>query len=181
MKKIIGIVGMPGSGKTEALHLFKSHGFPVFNMGDVVTRIEPAKRGIRELNEFVEQQIRTDLRRQYGKDAIAMLTSQEVEKIDADVVVVAGIHSFPEIAYFKKKFGSDFVLIALEADGETRFKRLDSRKVRPLTREEFEHREINDRYDIPEIVQQADYTVENEGTLREFQKALEQLISVIHP
>ena len=178
MKKIIGIVGMPGSGKTEALQIFKERGFAVFNMGDVVTTIEPAKRGIKELNEFIEQQIRTDLRRKHGKDAIAKLTADEVDKLEAPVVVIAGIHSFDEITYFKKHFG-DFQLIGLEAARETRFKRLDSRKVRPLTREEFEHRELNDRYDIPEIVKQADHRVQNEGTLRDFQQRLGKLIDTM--
>lgn len=177
--KIIGIVGMPGSGKTEALQVFRSKGFAIFNMGDVVTKLEPAKRGIKHLNEFIEEQIRTDLRKRHGKEAIALLASDEVEKLDAGVVVIAGIHSFPEIEYFKKRFGKDFTLIALEAGREIRFKRLDSRKVRPLTREEFEHREINDRYDIPEIMEKADYKIKNEGTLKEFQRALEELIDAI--
>lgn len=176
--KIIGIAGLPGSGKTEALEIFKSKGIPVFNMGDVVTKIEPARRGIREINEFVENQIRTDLRKKYGDDAVAMLIAKEVEKKKHDNVAIAGIHSFSEIDYFKKKFGS-VVIVAIEASKETRLKRLSKRKIRPLTKEEFEQREIHDRYDILEIIEKSDYKVNNDCAMKEFEEALEKIIDVI--
>ncbi len=176
--KIIGIAGLPGSGKTEALEIFKSKGIPVFNMGDVVTKIEAKKRGVKKLNETTEHEIRTDLRKKYGEDAIAIMTSQEIEKTKSNVAAIAGIHSFSEINYFKKRFGS-VVIIAIEASKETRLKRLSKRKIRSLTKEEFEQREAHDRYDIPEIMKKADYKVSNDGAMKEFKKSLEKAIDVV--
>lgn len=176
---IIGIVGMPGSGKTEALGVFEQKGIPTFNMGDVVTKIEPAKRGIHEINEFIEDEIRTDLRKKFGPAGIAIRTSEEVENIDSKIVAIGGIHSFPEVNYFKEKFGDDFILIAVKCEKETRFKRLEKRGIRPLTREQFEHREKHDVRDIPELMKMADYKINNEDTLDDFKKEIENIMKNI--
>ncbi len=177
--KIIGITGLPGSGKTEALEIFRSEGIPVFNMGDVITKTEAKNRGIKKLNESAEQEIRTGLRKKHGSDAVAMLTAKEVEKVKQGTVAIAGIHSFDEISYFRKMFGKDFIIVAIEADKKTRLMRLGKRKIRPLTKKEFEQREIHDRYDIPEIMENADFKANNNGTRDEFRKSVKNIIEAI--
>ena len=95
--KIIAIVGMPGSGKTEALKTIEKLGIPSFNMGDVVTKIEPAKRGIVKIDEYIENEIRMDIRKQFGPAAVAVITSEEVDKMNSDIAAIVGLHSFAEL------------------------------------------------------------------------------------
>lgn len=176
--KIIAIVGLPGSGKSEALEVLKSKGIPVFNMGDVITKIEAKKRGIKKLSEPEEHKMRVGLRKEFGEDAIAMLASTEIEKMKTKIVAIGGIHSFDEIEYFKKRFG-EVAIVAIQAGRETRMKWLSKRSIRPLTKEEFEQREIHDRYDIPEIIEKSDYKVKNDGALKEFRERIGKVIDVV--
>jgi dephospho-CoA kinase len=179
--KVIVIVGMPGSGKTEALKIIAEAGIPVFNMGDVVTKIEPEKRGIKEIDEYVENKIRRDIRKKLGPAAVAVVSTEEVEKMNTEIVAIGGLHSFPELSYFKEKFGDDLHLIAIASPGETRFKRLSRRGYRKLDKEAFEHREkrYSEDFNIPAIMEQAEYKISNEGSLEDFKKAVEKVLADI--
>lgn len=179
--KILVIVGMPGSGKTEALKLIEKQGIPFFNMGDVVTKIEPKKRGIKKINEYIEDEIRMDLRKRLGPAAIAIVTTDEVEKMNADIVAISGIHSFAELNYFKEKFGGGFTIIAIQASTKLRSKRSAKRKIRPLSKEEFEHREHEyaKNFEIQKIMEKADYKINNEGTVKQFRQDIKRVVKEI--
>ena len=70
--KIVSIVGMAGSGKSEVARIFEENGFVKIRFGDV-TDEEIKKRGL-ELNEENERYIRESLRKGYGKAAYAKLS-----------------------------------------------------------------------------------------------------------
>ena len=178
--KVVAIVGMPGSGKSEALKAIEKSGVPVFNMGDVVTRIEPEKRGIKQIDEYKENEIRRDIRKKFGPAAIAVVIAEEIEKMDTDIVAIGGLHSFPELEYFRKKF-NDFHIISIEASKETRFKRLLKREYRALDKEAFEHREkkYSEDFDIAEIMEKAEYKIDNERSLEELQKQIDEILNKI--
>jgi len=179
--RIIAIVGMPGSGKTEALKLIENQGIPSFNMGEVVTKIEPKKRGIKKINEYIEDEIRMGLRKKFGPAAVAAVTTEEVIKISAKTVAIAGLHSFAELNYFKEKFGNAFTLIAIQASPEIRSKRSAKRKIRPLSKEEFAHRERKyaKNFEIQKIMEKADYKISNEGTVEQFRQEVKRVIKEI--
>jgi dephospho-CoA kinase len=179
--KVIVIVGMPGSGKTEALNMIAEKGIHIFNMGDVVTKIEPRKRGIKKIDEYIENEIRMDIRKKLGKSAVAVVTAEEIEKMNSETVAIGGLHSFAEISYFKKRFGNDFHLIAIEASKETRFMRISRRGYRALDKKAFEHREqsYSKDFDIPAIMKKAEYSINNEGTLEDLKKNMEKTINKI--
>jgi len=179
--KVLAIVGMPGSGKTEALNAIAEKGIPVFNMGNVITKIEPKKRGIEKIDEYKENEIRRDIRKKLGPAAVAVVIAEEVEKTNADIVAIGGLHSFAEMDYFKERFGSDFHLIAIEASKETRFKRLSERGHRKLYKDAFEHREkrYSEDFDIPAIMEQAEYKISNEGSLEDFKKEVKKTLDEV--
>lgn len=165
--KIIAVVGMPGSGKSTVLDRLAAKGIPVFNMGDVVTKIEPKIRGIKESSEAVEHKIRTELREKLGMAAIAIRTVEEVRKQfkDAKVVAIGGIHSPAELNHFKKEFGSNLFSICLDCSPETRLTRKKIRQERPVNEEEFWHREKWEKsVGIDEVMGSANIHVDNEGT-----------------
>jgi len=59
--KVVAIVGMTGSGKSEVARVFQEHGFNPVRFGDV-TDIELKKRGL-PLTEENERPVREDFRK----------------------------------------------------------------------------------------------------------------------
>lgn len=51
------------------------------------------------------------------------------------------MYSFSEYKFLKAKFSHDLVVIAVHATKEIRYTRLQTRKVRPLTREQVDARD----------------------------------------
>ncbi len=179
--KVICIVGMPGSGKNEVLSVFEKHGIPTFNMGDVITRLEPKARGITEINEYVESEIREDIRKRLGPAAVAIRTVEEVRKLGSDMVAIAGIHSFEELEYFRKELDQRFMLVAVKCDRDIRRIRLSVRADRAMSSDEFEHREqkYSEIFDVARLVEQAEFSLDNNGTKEELVAQTEKLISEI--
>jgi dephospho-CoA kinase len=175
-RKIVAIVGMAGSGKTEVARAFEQHGFTRVRFGDI-TDEEVRKRGL-VLNEDNERRIRELLRKEHGMAAYAKLN---LPRIDAALknsnVVVDGLYSWEEYTFLKDRYGEDFSIIAVWASPETRYHRLGIRTERPLTRAEAAGR---DRTEIENTnkggpIAMADYTILNESSL----SALEEQVSKV--
>ena len=176
--KIVSIVGMAGSGKSEVSLVFEKNGFTRIRFGDV-TDEEVRKRGL-ELNEKNERYVRELLRKELGMSAYAQLN---LPRIDAALknsdVVIDGLYSWEEYAFLKEHYGEDFFLVAVWASPKTRYSRLTGRSIRQLTTEESASR---DRAEIENSnkggpIAVADYTLVNETSLDEFRKETERLIS----
>ncbi|HNT73008.1 MAG TPA: AAA family ATPase, partial [Methanothrix sp.] len=67
--KIVGFVGMPGSGKSAAAGVAREMNIPVVVMGDVI-REEAARRGLPPTDRNLGA-VGNDLRSKEGPDAIA--------------------------------------------------------------------------------------------------------------
>ena len=111
-KKVVAIVGMAGSGKTEVARAFEKNGFTRVRFGDI-TDEEVRKRGL-VLNEDNERRIRELLRKEHGMVAYAELN---LPRIDAALknsnVVVDGLYSWEEYTFLKDRYGEDFSVIAV--------------------------------------------------------------------
>lgn len=122
--KVIGIVGMPGSGKGEFSAVCHELGIPVVVMGDVI-RAEVQKAGLPPVDKSMGI-IAQQLRDQYGMAAIARVCIPVIEEQQAPVVLVDGIRGDAEVREFSGHF-PDFTLIAIDTSLQTRFDRLRSR------------------------------------------------------
>ena len=80
---LIAIVGMPGSGKSEAAAFFRSKDIPVLRFGDQ-TDIGLKELGL-EINEQNERKYREELRRDLGMAAMAI-------KIEPRIMEAAKMH-----------------------------------------------------------------------------------------
>jgi dephospho-CoA kinase len=178
--KVVAIVGMTGSGKSEAAAVFRQSGFAAVRFGDI-TDEEVGKRGL-PLTEANERPIREALRREHGMAAYAILSLPRIEAaLESGHVVVDGLYSWEEHQFLKEHFGEDFVVVAVWASPGTRYNRLAARAVRPLTKEQAAGR---DRAEIENLnkggpIAMADYTVTNKGTLDEMKKQVEGIIAEI--
>ncbi|MDD5127598.1 MAG: AAA family ATPase [Dehalococcoidales bacterium] len=176
--KVVAIVGMAGSGKSEVARVFEEKGFARVRFGDI-TDEEVKKRGL-PLNEQNERTVREALRKEHGMAAYARLNLPRIEaalkKSDA---IVDGLYSWEEYKFLKDQFGERFTVIAVATSPDTRYNRLGARPHRPLTIREASSR---DRAEIENLnkggpIAMADITICNESTTANLRKETERIIN----
>jgi dephospho-CoA kinase len=175
--RLVAIVGMAGAGKSEAARVFEENKFERIRFGDI-TDDELKKQGL-AVNEENERQMRETLRARYGMAAYAMLNLTKMDvALKSGSVVVDGLYSWEEYTSLKEYYGGRFLVVAIWASPEVRYARLGVRAVRPLTEEEAFGR---DRAEIIKLnkagpIAMADYTILNEGTLKDLEKETRKII-----
>ena len=123
-KLVVGLVGMPGSGKSVVVETAQQKGYEVVVMGDVV-RKETQKRGL-VLNPKNIGAVMLDLRKKGGQGVIAEKCVPRIEQTESSKVIIDGLRSLHEADVFKQHFPG-FSLVAVHASPETRFNRLNRR------------------------------------------------------
>ena len=186
--KIVFILGMPGSGKTDASEFFVKKGFQFIRFGQI-TLDEVKKRGL-EVTPENEKIIREEIRKKEGIDAYAKrLIPKFDEMLKKGNVVADGLYSWSEYKTLKTKY-PNMIMIAIYASPKTRYSRLTSRKLdkndvdakkRPLTIDEAKKRDYAEIENIEKggPIAMADYTINNEGTIKELNENLEKIYKQI--
>jgi dephospho-CoA kinase len=163
MKKVISIVGMAGSGKSEVSRYLEEKGFIRVRFGDI-TDEEIKKRGL-EPGEASERYCRELLRKELGMAAYAILTRPRIDAALQKADVVAdGLYSWEEYLDFKSSYGDNFYVVAVFASPKTRYSRLAIRDSRPLTAAEAAGRDTAEIENINKggPIAMANYTIINE-------------------
>ena len=142
-KLVIGLTGMPGSGKSLVVQAAKKLGYEVVTMGDVV-REETAKRGLEPTPANIGK-VMLELRKTNGDKVIAEKCVPKIAKIHNPRVTVDGLRSYAEVETFQKSL-AHFVLVAVHASPKTRFERLSTRgrSDDPKTWEVFRERDMRE-------------------------------------
>ena len=178
MKKVVAVVGMTGSGKSEVSRLFEENGFFRIRFGDV-TDEEVKKRGL-ELNEANERYVRELLRKRHGMAAYAKLNQPRIDTaLKHSDVVVDGLYSWEEYTSLKTCYGDKFRVVAIWSSPKTRYARLSRRASRPLTIEEAASR---DRAEIENLnkggpIALADFTIINESSLANLRQQAKRILA----
>ena len=175
--KVVALVGMAGSGKSEVARFFEKNGYSRIRFGDV-TDIEVAKRGL-PLNETNERQVREQLRKEHGMAAYAKLNLPRIDDaLQKSSVIVDGLYSWEEFILLKDYYGDKLKLVAVYSSPKTRSMRLAVRRIRPLTTQEAADRDKNEIEIINKggPIALADYTITNESTLQELKDQTQYII-----
>ena len=123
--KVVALVGMAGSGKSEVARHFEKNGYIRIRFGDI-TDIEVEKRGL-PLNEANERQVREQLRQEHGMAAYAKLNLPRIdEALQKSNVIVDGLYSWEEFVLLKDYYGEKLNLVAVYSSPKTRHARLAS-------------------------------------------------------
>jgi dephospho-CoA kinase len=177
-KIILGFTGLMACGKgTAAKYLASKYNADTFRFStmlrDVLDRLYlPQSR-----KNF--QIISPLLRETFGQDLMAKVMAKDVESADSRVIAIDGMRRPADIEYLKKLPG--FKMVAIDVDAKVRYERLKARGENPgdkeKTWEQFqkEHEAETEIY-IPELMKQSDVTINNNGTLEDFYKQLDELI-----
>ncbi len=178
---IIAVVGMPGSGKTEAAEYFKTLGLPVVRFSHIVNSLIEKRKLPHTLE--VHHQVRQELRDKYGYEAIELLSKKDLEKElkKNNLVVIEGMRSWEEFEYIKKQFQKARIyILALYADKQKRYDRIAKRKERKdLRGEERDVDELIQTHMGPTIAF-ADFVVKNNFSLEELHDKLDEVYREIY-
>ena len=178
--RVIGTVGLPGSGKGEAAAVAEDEGVPVVTMGDVI-RAECRDRGLDPAQHHGD--VARALREEHGPAAIAERSIPPIESAaegETDAVLVDGLRAPVELDRFRERFGDDFTLVAVTAPFELRAERLGARgrddsDVEIEALRDREERELG--FGMGEVIDAADVTVENTGTLAAFRERIRGIVA----
>lgn len=175
--KLIAFVGMPASGKSEASAVARSLKIPVVSMGDEV-RAEALKRGLPLTDENIGG-TGTALRKSEGMDAIAKRCVPKIREHRGDMLVIDGIRNIEEINFFKKQFGRDFKLIAINAPFDVRFERVKKRARSDdmVNTGELKRRDDREKgWGLDKAMEIADATINNICSIEEFQEEIRKVL-----
>ncbi len=174
--KVIGVVGMPASGKGEFSRIAQGMGIPVIVMGDMIRKVV-REEGL-EPSDTNFGAAANRLRAEKGMDAIAQLCVPEIRRLSAPLVLVDGIRGETEVALFRRNFPG-FTLISIESPFERRLERISAR-ARPddfTTAAELRIRDERELgWGLGNALLDADIHLENAGTLEDFSDAVKHLL-----
>ncbi|MCL2687444.1 MAG: AAA family ATPase [Methanobrevibacter sp.] len=182
--KIIGVSGLPGSGKSLVSEFAKTKGISVVSMGDIV-REEAEKRneapGITAVN----------LRKEQGEYVLAKLTIEKIKKFlndnlneddfnsdsddepeKSDLLLVEGIRSPYEVNMFKENF-NDFIIVSVFSSPETRFRRLKKRNREDdsFNLKDFQKRDQRElKFGIGTVIACSEFIIINESDIFYYKK-----------
>ena len=179
-KKVVAIVGMAGSGKSEVARVFEEAGFKKIRFGDITD--EELKKRNMPRNEDNERTIREELRIEYGMGAYAELNIPAIDRLlESDDVVVDGLYSWEEYLSLKQKYGDKFSVLAVWSSPASRYNRLSNRQIRPLTLEEAESRDKTEieNSDKGGPIAMADFTIINETSVDELREETGKILAKI--
>ncbi len=175
-KIVIGVTGMPGAGKATVKEIVGRLDYPVVVMGDVI-REEARQRGLEPTPENIGT-VMLRLREEEGPAVVAKRCVAKIEEAKGGVVIVDGIRSLHEVEEFKGHFPR-FLLIAIHASPETRFKRLFLRKRSddPKGWQTFIERDLRELgVGLGSAIATADHMVVNEGTRAQLKRKIRETL-----
>jgi len=178
-KVVVGVAGMPGSGKGLFRRTVQRMGYPVVIMGDVV-REEVKQRNLKPTPENLGKTM-LNLRELDGPAAVAKRCIPKLKKATDRIVVIDGIRSLAEVEEFKKHF-PNFILIAIHASPKARYQRLSRRRRSddPTNWDTFMERDLRELgVGMGAVIAAADHTIVNEGTVAQLKKKIQQVIKEV--
>ncbi|MFZ5982071.1 MAG: AAA family ATPase, partial [Patescibacteria group bacterium] len=163
-----------------ARYVGKKYGASAYRSSEVLRDILK-RMHLPETRENV-QKVSMMIRKFFGEDIISKINLEDTQKSQKHIVAIDGLRRKEDFKYFRKKF--DFRVIYIESDIKKRFariaKRAENQGDRGKNFPEFKRdhkRETETK--IKELKRSADYVVENNGTLREFQTKIDKIMEDI--
>lgn len=179
---IIGITGTLGSGKgTVVQYLKEKYGFKHYSSSGFINE-EIARRNLPE-NRDNQQLVANELRAKHGSGYVAEQLYNRAKTAGGNAIIES-LRSTGEIETLRK-LGSDFYLLAVDADQKTRYDRIIKRGSTKdgISYEKFQAQETVELNDtkaggmkILECMKMADGHVENNGDVAALHEQIDKII-----
>lgn len=197
---ILGITGLPGSGKGEFINFVRDFAksqkicFHCYSLSDVL-RAEAKRRG-KAIERDILNLIGNELRQKFGNGALSnMILPQltldvKIASSRPSVFIVDSIRTPEEIEIFRDSFGNAFMMIAILASPSVLISRIQSRarydESKSATSNENEAANLLQRelgngqpsfgLNVSTAIKDADYEFKNVGSLEEFKEKVVQFL-----
>lgn len=180
-KIILGLVGPIASGK----EVTKNYILSKYNssnckfstiLRDILNRIDVL------VSRENLQTISTILRQNFGEELLARVIARDASILEGDIVVIDGVRRPADIKYLREL--PNFYLIKIDANPNKRHKRAVLRNENKgddeKTFEEFlkDHESEADSL-VPIVMEQSDYEIDNNGSLDDLYKQIDEIIERI--
>lgn len=178
-KMILGFTGLIASGKDvskkylEEKYGASSHRFSTM-LRDILNRLylPVSRENLQTLSQT--------LRGSFGQDTLARVIAEDVKNDTHDLVIVEGIRRQADIIELKNL--PNFRLVAIDAEAETRYHRVVARNENvgdaEKTYEQFlAEGQREAEAEIPAVMAQASFRLDNNGTFANLYKQLDELIA----
>ena len=171
---IIGIAGTLGAGKGTVVEYLKTKGFVHYSTSGMFKAILESQGQVanREAYTWLGDTFRT-----LGP-AGPIAIQYEIAKHDKSDVIIESIHDVPEAEFLKTKGA---VVLAIDVSLETRYQRISSRgsEKDQVSFAEFEKIALHEeegggKHHIRDVINMADNTIMNDGTIEELHAKVEQ-------
>lgn len=173
--QVMGISGMPGSGKGLLSDRASEKGATIVVMGDII-REEAKKRGESTKETAV------NLRKEFGEDIVSELTIKKIKKLEEEgnesLIIIDGIRSLHEVNMFKESFDNFFIL-SIFANPSLRFERLKLRNREDDSQdyEGFEKRDLQELgFGIGDVISLSDRIIINESDIESYQEKINEFL-----
>ena len=176
--RIMGISGLPGSGKSLVSDIATKKGAIIVSMGDII-RQEAKKRG-----ESTKDTAK-NLREEYGQYIVSELTIKKIKQLQDEgiknSIIVEGIRSHHEVEMFKESF-DDFIILSIFANPHIRFERLQNRMREDDSKDysEFQKRDQMELdFGIGNVISLSDKIIINETDLESYSQKINEFLEEI--
>lgn len=178
--KILAIVGLTGSGKSEVVNYITEKGIPKVYFGGIV--LDAMTEAGLEHTQENEKPFREELRRKEGNDFVVnRIVTQLKGLVDAGQrrIVADGLYTWTEYKVLKREFPGELTVVAVVAPKNIRHRRLTTRPIRPLTIEEANGRDWAEIENLEKggPIAIADFYLDNRGNLDDLHAQIDAVIS----
>jgi len=176
------MTGFLSAGKsTVANYLIENHDASIYGFSkplrDMLDRVylEHSRKNMQDLSSY--------LREHFSQDILSTTIAHDVEKDENEIVIVDGVRRLSDIEHLRNLPG--FHLIGFEADQKTRWQRMTKRGQNPddnqKTFEQFQEDERAEaEQQIAEVAATAEFTINNDGSIDEANKQIEDILKKIN-
>lgn len=179
---IVGITGTSWAGKGTVVEiLINQYGYQHYGVSEYLSQELKKQRLPIDRQHLIN--LANQLRSKYGSWAIVQLLYQQAKQQNENAIIES-LRSVWEVQELKKN--TDFILLAVDADPQTRYQRILQRKSTKdqVSRETFlqqEHSEMQNsdpnKQNIQACMDLADYHINNDGTLDELEAQIQTLFA----
>ncbi len=177
-KIILGLAGEIASGKgTTAKYICEKHGGNSHRFSTALRDVA-ARMYLEESRENL-QKISTIFRENFFDDILSAVIAKDVLNDEHKIIAIDGVRRMADISYLQKIPG--FKLVYIEAEMKKRYERIIGRGEntddKTKTFEEFQkdHEREAERQ-IKDLKNQAEYVIDNNGSLDELYKQIDEII-----
>ena len=178
-KRILGVTGLPGAGKTMFCEAVHARSYDVFSCGEVVKE-EMSRRGL-PVTASNMASVSLDIRKKDGPAGVSRRLLSKIRTSRSEVVAVDGVRSLEEVELLQS-YSPNTIMIAVHAAPKIRFDRIMIRGRQDDTRtwEEFRARDRRELgYGIGDAIALADKMLLNEESTDVFLQHINTLLQSI--